>query len=244
VANGRKKKCSIFSLEVNGAEIRDLEAIRTHVENFYKDLFGPETEGEIQLGENLWMDEGRLMEEEALDLVRPFTLKEIEDAMMDMDTTAAPGPDGLPVGFYRAFWPELKNLFLEMFQEFHSGGLKLCRLNYGMISLIPKLKEANNIKQFRLICVLNIDYKIFTKVLTRRLTPYADKLICKRQTTFIPGRFILEGIITLHEILHELRVKKTKEVILKLDFEKAHDKVQWSFLFKVLKQKNFHAKWI
>jgi hypothetical protein len=79
-----------------------------------------------------------------------------------------------------------------------------------MISLIPKLKEANNIKQFRPICVLNTDYKIFTKVLTRRLTPFADKLISKSQTTFIPGRFILEGIITLHEILHELRMKKTK----------------------------------
>jgi hypothetical protein len=113
-----------------------------------------------------------------------------------------------------------------------------------MISLIPKLKEANNIKQFWPICVLNTDYKIFTKVLTRRLTPFADKLISKSQTTFILGRYILEGIITLHEILHELRIKKTKGVILKLDFEKAYGKVHWSFLFEVLKQKNFHAKWI
>jgi hypothetical protein len=106
-----------------------------------------------------------------------------------------------------------------------------------MISLIPKLKEANNIKQFWPICVLNTDYKIFTKVLTRRLTPFADKLISKSQTTFILGRYILEGIITLHEILHELRIKKTKGVILKLDFEKAYGKVHWSFLFEVLKQK-------
>jgi hypothetical protein len=113
-----------------------------------------------------------------------------------------------------------------------------------MISLIPKLKEANNIRQYRPICVLNIDYKIFTKVLTKRLTPLADKLISKSQTAFIPERFISEGVITLHEILHELRVKKTKGVIPKLDFEKAYDKVHWSFLIDVLKQKNFPAKWI
>jgi hypothetical protein len=104
-----------------------------------------------------------------------------------------------------------------------------------MISLIPKSKEANNIRHFRPICVLNIDYKIFTKVLTKRLSSLADKLISKSQTAFIPGRFILEGVITLHEILHELRVKKTKGVILKLDFEKAYDKVHWSFLIEVLK---------
>jgi hypothetical protein len=113
-----------------------------------------------------------------------------------------------------------------------------------MISLMPKSKEANNIRQFRSICVLNIDYKIFTKVLTKRLSSLVDKLISKSQTAFIPGRFILEGVITLHEILHELRLKKTKGVILKLDFEKAYDKVHWSFLIEVLKQKNFSAKWI
>jgi hypothetical protein len=71
-----------------------------------------------------------------------------------------------------------------------------------MISLIPKVKDANNIKQYRLICLLNVDYKWFTKVLTMRLTPHDDKLISKTQTTFIPGRHTLEGVVILHEILH------------------------------------------
>jgi hypothetical protein len=39
-------------------------------------------------------------------------------------------------------------------------------------------------------------------------------------------------------------IKKAKDVILKLDFEKAYDKVQWIFLMEVLKQKNFPPKWI
>jgi hypothetical protein len=112
----------------------------------------------------------------------------------------------LPVGFYRAFWTEIKPLVIEMFNNFHRGEFNLRRLNYGMISLIPKLKDACNIRQYRPICVLNIDYKWFTKVLTTRLTPLSDKLISKSQTTFIPGRFILEGVVILHEILHDLRV--------------------------------------
>ena len=50
---------------------------------------------------------------------------------------------------------------LEMFNKLHEGSL-----NYSLISLILKLKEANNIKQYRPICLLNVDYKLFTKVST------------------------------------------------------------------------------
>jgi hypothetical protein len=161
-----------------------------------------------------------------------------------MDSSSASSPDGLPVGFYRAFWTEIKPLVMEMFNDFYKEDFNLRKLNYGMISLIPKLKDANNIRQYRPICVLNIDYKWFTKVLTKRLTPFADKLISRSQTTFILGRFILEGVVILHEILHDLRVSKSKGMILKLDFEKAYDKVNWGFLVEVLKQKKFPETWI
>jgi hypothetical protein len=194
--------------------------IRSHVESFYKDLFRAEIEGSINLEEGLWEENNKLTVEEATDISKPFTIKEIEEALKDMNSNPTSGPDGFPVGFYRAFWPDLKALILEMFNNFHRGDFNLRRLNYGMISLVPKLKEANNIWQYRPICVLNIDYKWFTKVLTMRLTPMADILIGKNQTAFIPRRFILEGVIILHEILHELRVSKTKGIILKLDFEK------------------------
>ena len=48
----------------------------------------------------------------------------------------------------------------------------------------------------------------------------ADKVIGPSQTTFIPGRYIMEGIVMLHETIHELHRKKQDGVILKLDFEK------------------------
>jgi hypothetical protein len=46
-----------------------------------------------------------------------------------------------------------------------------------MISLIPKLMEANNIKQFRPICLLGVDYKWIMKVLTKRLSAIADSVV-------------------------------------------------------------------
>jgi hypothetical protein len=133
---------------------------------------------------------------------------------------------------------------IEMFGEFFKGEFNISRLNYGMISLIPKLKEANNIKQFRPICLIEVDYKWITKVLTKRLSSVADSVMNMTQTTFIPGRNILEGVVILHEAMHELRRKKQKRVILKLDFEKAYDKISWPFLLEVLERKKFPKKWI
>jgi hypothetical protein len=82
-----------------------------------------------------------LSEEEAQELIRPFTLNELEGALKDMDVNSATGPDGLPVSFYREFWQNIKYLILEMFNEFHRGDLNPSRMNYGMISLILSLKK-------------------------------------------------------------------------------------------------------
>jgi hypothetical protein len=57
----------------------------------------------------------------------------------------------------------------------------------------------------------------------------ADVVVRPSQTAFMQGRNILDGVVTLHETVHELRSKKLNGVILKLDFEKAYDKVKWSF---------------
>jgi hypothetical protein len=64
------------------------------------------------------------------------------------------------------------------------------------------------------------------KVVVRRLTKVVEKLVSQSQTAFIPGRNIMEGTIILHETLHKLHRKKMNGVILKLDFEKAYDKVK------------------
>jgi hypothetical protein len=57
------------------------------------------------------------------------------------------------------------------------------------------------------------------------------------------GRNIIDGVVTLHEIVHELYSKKLNGVILKLDFEKAYNKVKWSFLQETLTLKGFSDNW-
>jgi hypothetical protein len=129
-----------------------------------------------------------------------------------------------------------------VFHEFHQGSLPLYSLNFGIVILLPKWTGAVQIQQYRHICLLNISLKIFTKVLTNRLTSVAHRVIQPTQTAFLLGRNIMEGVVILHETIHELHRKRLNGVIFKINFEKAYDKVKWSFVRQVLEMKGFSNK--
>jgi hypothetical protein len=88
-----------------------------------------------------------------------------------------------------------------------------------------------------------VSFKIFTKVGTNRVTSIASRVVRPTQTAFIPGRNILEGVVVLHETIHEMHRKKLDGVLFKIDFEKAYDKVNWDFLQQVLRMKGFEPMW-
>jgi hypothetical protein len=114
---------------------------------------------------------------------------------------------------------------MAMFKQFHEGKLPLYNLNFGIITLLPKQNEVTHITQYRPICLLNVSFKIFTKMDVNRITGIAEKVVSPSQSAFMPGRNIMEGVVMLHETIHELHRKKMNGVILKLNFEKAYDKV-------------------
>ena len=147
------------------------------------------------------------------------------------------------LSFTKFFWNVIKYDLLDLFKEFHIGTLPLFSLNFGTIILLPKCMEAMKIQQYRPICLLNVSFKIFTKVATNRIIGVAQKVISPTQTAFIPGRNIMEGVVILHETIHELHRKNKSGVILKIDFEKAYDKVKWSFVQQTLRMKGFSPKW-
>ena len=91
--------------------------------------------------------------------------------------------------------------------------------------------------------MLNVSFKVFKEAGTNRDTDVAQKVVTPTQSAFIPGRNILEGVVVLHETIHELHRKKTDGVLFKINFEKACDKVKWSFLQQALRMKDFPPLW-
>lgn len=212
--------------------------------NYYKDLLKYEDRPNIELGEMFFPQEDRVCEEENRDLEEPFCENEIKTAVFGSYSDGAPGADGLSFMFYQKYWDVVKGDLVKMFESFHQGRLPIRRINFANISLIPKENGACTTKIFKTISLLNCSYKIFTKVLTNRINRVTDRLICRNQTSFIKGRYILESVVSAHEIIHSVYQSGEPGVVLKLYYEKAYDKVNWDFLLEVLEKRDFRTKWI
>jgi hypothetical protein len=116
---------------------------------------------------------------------------------------------------------------MSMVRGFEKWEINVVRVNYATIILIPKEEEARNLKKFRLISLINCSFKIFAKTLNNRLETICDRLLVPNQSDFVKDRYILESVVTTHEIIHEV-VKgggRQKHIILKLGYEKAYDRV-------------------
>lgn len=90
-------------------------------------------------------------------------MTEIKGAVMEMKQNSALGPNGLLYHSSKIVGKLSKNDLGKMFLDLWQLDVK--RLNFGVITLVPKISEANTIKQYR-HCLLNVDFKIVTKVLT------------------------------------------------------------------------------
>jgi hypothetical protein len=168
-----------------------------------------ETPSSFSLDESRVDDIEQVSHEESELLTRSFSMDEVWEAIFQMKHNKAPRPDGFLVEFYQACWEIIKNDLMALFQEFHNGDLPQYSLNFGTIILLPKCREAATIQQYIPICLLNVSFKIFTKVATNRISHIAKKVISPSQITFLSGRNIMEGVIVLNETIHEMHRKKT-----------------------------------
>lgn len=83
-------------------------------------------------------------------IARPFDMEEIKTTLFSMKPNKAPGPDNIPIEFYQATWDIIKFDVMKLFSAFYKGDLSVSRLNYGIITLLPKLAGADKIQQYDL----------------------------------------------------------------------------------------------
>ncbi|KAK9984648.1 hypothetical protein SO802_034173 [Lithocarpus litseifolius] len=114
-------------------------------------------------------------------------------------------------------------------------------LNQTHIALILKIKGPETIGNYRPISLCNSVYKIISKIIVTRIRPYLDKLVSPFQTAFVPGRKGLDNAIIAQEIIHTVGRKRgtVGNMVIKIDLEKAYDRLEWSFLRDVLQAANF-----
>ncbi|GJT14794.1 RNA-directed DNA polymerase, eukaryota, reverse transcriptase zinc-binding domain protein [Tanacetum coccineum] len=165
---------------------------------------------------------------------RMISKEEVKRAMWDCNDDKSPGPDDFSFRFYRHFWPVIEKDVFEAVDYFFMYGEIPNGCNSNFIALIPKILDANMVKDFRPISLIGSLYKIIAKILANRLVGVLGDLVNEVQSAFVADRQILDGPFILDEVLQWCRRKKKHALIFKVDFEKAFDSVRWDFVDDVL----------
>jgi hypothetical protein len=117
------------------------------------------------------------------------------------------------------------------------------------MTLLPKKGDFKDIRNYQPIPLVNTDYKIFTRIVNRRIMCFASNLINEFQLGFIPGRYIAENALTTQVLMEDAQCRRLeavhldnaapKDIALLLDQEKAYDRVNINYLKQVLLQFGF-----
>lgn len=155
-----------------------------------------------------------------------------------------PGNDGITAEFYKKFWPFFGKLMVDSFNKSYLEGELTSSQRQAVITLLDKGKDRTLLKNWRPISLLNVDYKIASKALASRFTKFLPKLIHSNQVGYVKGRNITENIRSIADIITYLKDNELPGVLVNIDFEKAFDSVDWTFLLSVLENLNFGASFI
>jgi hypothetical protein len=122
-----------------------------------------------------WLNSHRFSEEENAMLMVTFSESEFDAIIREMKSDTAPGPDGFPMLFFKRFWPNIKHGILHILNDFVLGRTDISRLNFAILTLIPKVLGADLVSQFRPIALINVIFKIISKAFAYRLDPLPTK---------------------------------------------------------------------
>jgi mannosylglycoprotein endo-beta-mannosidase len=154
IANGKHRKKENFQLEQDEGIIVREENLKVYIIEYYKKLFGAPTENNFILREDLVADIAQLSTEENNILTVDFTQEEVFDAISQMELNKAPVPDGFPAEFYIQFWEVIKYHLMKLFDQLRHGDLPLFKLNFGVITFLPKKKMRFNLNNICLYVYL------------------------------------------------------------------------------------------
>ena len=175
-------------LNEEGEEVTESQQILKMQEIFYQKLYSIDEEVNFTLKNTTGI---KVPEEIRMEQEKQISMKDLQQAIKLMNNNKTPGQDGIPVDFYKVFWNQLKQPFMNMLQEVYQSEKLHTTAREGILNLIPKQnKDTRRIQNLRPITLLNTDYKIIEKCIANKMLPALEKIINQDQRGFMKDRRI------------------------------------------------------
>ncbi len=237
--NYTKKNVRKLELE-NGEKLTGNDQILSEAQKFYESLYTSQYNNvdNNDFFDNCNIPELNMKERESCDKV--ITEKECFENLKNFKNNKSPGNDGLTKEFYVAFWKAIYKPLLECYAYSEEQGMLSNSQRQALIVLLEKQgKDRCHLNNWRPISLLNVDYKLLTKVLAHRIKNVLPSIISQSQTGYVMNSSINDSVRLVQDIIHYTDLTQSPGVLLTVDFKKAFDSIEWAFVFKALTTFNF-----
>uniref|UniRef100_G1KYR8 Reverse transcriptase domain-containing protein n=1 Tax=Anolis carolinensis TaxID=28377 RepID=G1KYR8_ANOCA len=236
----RKKKQSqqIVRIKQGLNILSEEKVIMKEFKKFYTQLYSKETIDKEKIGQYLSkLKLQKISEEQRISLNKEITGEEVKKAIKGLRNNKAPGPDGYTANFYKVMQEEITPILKRVMNKALTDKVIPESWETGEIILIHKDgTDPEEIKNYRPISLLNIDYKNFSSILANRLKNFLKDWIEEDQNGFLPNRNIKNNMRVILDTLEYYETHHQKELaLLAIDAKKAFDNINWDY-FKLLFQ--------
>ena len=219
-------------LKENGALVEQPEQVLSEQKSFYQQLYTADKSVKFDMINNTSV---KVSARDREILNRNIQMSEVHKAITGMKKGRTPGPDGLPIEFYQAVWPDIKEVLYNSYvQSYEKMSMNPSAME-GILNLIPKKnKDTRLLKNLRPITLLNVDYKIIEKVIANRIKTVLPQIINEDQAGFMSGRRMTVNVRKTMDLLRYTKIKNSSHLLHNLDFLKAFDRAEVSSVLKSL----------
>ena len=239
-----EQKCISSLRNKDGKIVHDSKGIKQVIVDNLKDVYGNVTSNPLETEAFLSRTSLGTVGD-APELLGPVTSQEIEIAISLLSRSKSAGPDGLSAEIYQAFPSEFSDILSAVFNESITAKCPMHDSLYqGLVSLIFKKGDPNDINNYRQITLTNMDYKIFAKIIMLRMSNVLERIIEQEQSCAIKGRTMWNNLSKIREMIAAPEGEKENFFIVGFDQKRAFDFIDREYVWSVLQKYGFPQEFI
>ena len=235
----KKKSCIQKLICTNGEETTAPDTTMNEIHSFYSELYDEKSGIQTDYSTCPFLED-TLSSPKLTNSMREtregqLTYSECFKVLSTFSNDKTPGNDGLTIEFYKFFRSEIGTFLVDSLNYAFFHGELSSSQKQAMITLIEKKdKDKRWIKNWRPISLVNVDVKIGSKAIAKRLENVLPHIIHYDQNAFVKGRTIFDVVRTISDVMEFTKMRDYQGIMSAIDFEKAFDSLNQNFLLKSL----------